>query len=409
MKTLSYMTGVFLASSLICGAAFADYDDEEFVSTFGFESQQKFTPEEEQYRQIRKQANGRAVSSNLMEKNVMGNESKQKLHADRARLYVIEEMLNDPNITKEKRAELLKLKKQVLAQEKLDVKSRKKFEDDLKRNSQKRYENSKRDAEREIELLKKQAEENPPKSFDFGQIKNHATVQAEHLALKQKAQKDADTVKTGKLDRNYYSAINEVISPYEEEEEEFSGEFLYAEPGVQTYELQNNRDTNLYSDTQHSSGGASASQNFSSGSSGPVVANSINEAQQMFSGQNGLLIPNSPIRLPPDEKEKLRLMVQSYLKNNNMLKIKSYERDTLNALLFNYGIQVLETGDVISLEIVDYTADNNMITPDIPVPGTAQQVYIVDQDLLNMAAQEEMVGVPKQELENANIQMERLK
>ena len=86
MKTLSYMTGVFLASSLICGAAFADYDDEEFVSTFGFESQQKFTPEEEQYRQIRKQANGRAVSSNLMEKNVMGNESKQKLHADRARL-----------------------------------------------------------------------------------------------------------------------------------------------------------------------------------------------------------------------------------------------------------------------------------------------------------------------------------
>lgn len=129
----------------------------------------------------------------------------------------------------------------------------------------------------------------------------------------------------------------------------------------------------------------------------------------MFSGQNGLLIPNSPIRLPPDEKEKLRLMVQSYLKSNNMLKIKSYERDTLNALLFNYGIQVLETGDVISLEIVDYTADNNMITPDIPVPGTAQQVYIVDQDLLNMAAQEEMVGVPKQELENANIQMERLK
>ena len=100
MKTLSYMTGVFLASSLICGAAFADYDDEEFVSTFGFESQQKFTPEEEQYRQIRKQANGRAVSSNLMEKNVMGNESKQKLHADRARLYVIEEMLNDGSIEK---------------------------------------------------------------------------------------------------------------------------------------------------------------------------------------------------------------------------------------------------------------------------------------------------------------------
>ena len=153
MKTLSYMTGVFLASSLICGAAFADYDDEEFVSTFGFESQQKFTPEEEQYRQIRKQANGRAVSSNLMEKNVMGNESKQKLHADRARLFVIEEMLKDPNITNEKRAELLKLKKQVLAQEKLDVKSRKKFEDDLKRNSQKRYENSKREADQDIELL----------------------------------------------------------------------------------------------------------------------------------------------------------------------------------------------------------------------------------------------------------------
>lgn len=402
MKTMSYMTGVFLASSLICGAAFADYDDEEFVSTFGFESQQKFTPEEEQYRQIRIQANGRAVINNLMEKNVMGNKSKQNLHADRARLYVIEEMLKDPNITKEKRAELLKMKKQVLAQEKLDIRSRKKFEDDLKRNSQKRFESSKKEAEQQIELLKKQSEENTPKSFDFGHIKNHATVQAEHLALKQKAQKDADAVKTGRLDGNYYSAVNEIISTYEEEEEEIAGG--YFDSGIRSYEQQINTDTNLYSVTQNSPD-AQSSQN--SSSSSPVFANSIDEAQQIFNNQNGLLIPNSPIRLPSKEKEKLRLLVQAYLKKNNMFKIKSYERDTLNALLFNYGIQVLETGDVISLEVVDYTADSNMITPDIPVPGTAQQVYIVDQDLLNMAAQEEMIGVTKQDLENTNIQMER--
>ncbi len=72
------------------------------------------------------------------------------------------------------------------------------------------------------------------------------------------------------------------------------------------------------------------------------------------------------------------------MKKNNFAKIRADERETLNAILFNYGIQVLETGEVIALEVIDdYTNGERMVAPDVPVPPTAQQVYVGQENLIN--------------------------
>ena len=72
------------------------------------------------------------------------------------------------------------------------------------------------------------------------------------------------------------------------------------------------------------------------------------------------------------------------MKKNSFAKIRANERATLNDILVNYAIQVLESGDVIALEVIDdYTNGERMVAPDVPVPPTAQQVYVGPENLIN--------------------------
>ena len=60
--------------------------------------------------------------------------------------------------------------------------------------------------------------------------------------------------------------------------------------------------------------------------------------------------------------------------------MRSFERDALNAMLFNYGVQLLDDGSVIALEPVDdpvQTAkEKPEVAPGIEVPKGAQEVVI---------------------------------
>ena len=96
----------------------------------------------------------------------------------------------------------------------------------------------------------------------------------------------------------------------------------------------------------------------------------------LLNSKDGILIPNQPLQMAPEMREKVRSFVQEALAQKNM-HLKSYERDMLNAMLFNYGVQVLDDGRVITLEVYlpeNYDTGRAMLAPGVPMPEGARQI-----------------------------------
>lgn len=87
--------------------------------------------------------------------------------------------------------------------------------------------------------------------------------------------------------------------------------------------------------------------------------------------KNGLVLPNQPLALTHEQRKQIRGLVQNQVNAYaaSGLNMKSYERDTLNAILFNYGLQVLDTNEVVMLDVfISDIPDKPMLTPNMPMP-----------------------------------------
>lgn len=87
--------------------------------------------------------------------------------------------------------------------------------------------------------------------------------------------------------------------------------------------------------------------------------------------KNGLVLPNQPLALSDEQRKQIRKLVQGQVDAyaQSGMNLKSYERDTLNAILFNYGLQVLDDNEVVMLDV--FTSDvptKPMLTPNMPMP-----------------------------------------
>lgn len=114
----------------------------------------------------------------------------------------------------------------------------------------------------------------------------------------------------------------------------------------------------------------------------PTQIGSLTEAEKLFNkdGKGGVLLPNQPIHMAPQVREAIRKRVELLVKTQGLYGMRSFERDALNAMLFNYGVQLLEDGSVIALEPVDDPVQTVQETPEvapgIEVPKGAQKVVI---------------------------------
>lgn len=103
-------------------------------------------------------------------------------------------------------------------------------------------------------------------------------------------------------------------------------------------------------------------------------AKQLLDPEMYLNSEQGILLPNQPLNLDPKTREQVRSYIEQSLKARN-LRLKGYERDLLNALLFNYGVQVLDTGHVITLETyLPYEQTEPMLAPGIPMPKDSRQI-----------------------------------
>ncbi|MGN0903337.1 MAG: hypothetical protein ACI4M9_08620 [Succinivibrio sp.] len=94
--------------------------------------------------------------------------------------------------------------------------------------------------------------------------------------------------------------------------------------------------------------------------------------------QGGLVLPNQPLNLSDEQRQAIRALVQSQINSyaKTGINLKSYERETLNSLLFNYGLQVLDDNQVVILDVYvpDVVYERPMLAPGVPMPDGAQVI-----------------------------------
>ena len=102
--------------------------------------------------------------------------------------------------------------------------------------------------------------------------------------------------------------------------------------------------------------------------------NSAEDINELAEG--GLVLPNQPLALSDEQRGAIRSLAQVNAYAKSGMNMKSYERDTLNSLLFNYGLQVLDNNQVVILDVYvpDQVYDRPMLTPEIPMPEGSQVI-----------------------------------
>lgn len=86
----------------------------------------------------------------------------------------------------------------------------------------------------------------------------------------------------------------------------------------------------------------------------------------------GLVLPNQPLNIDPALRRQIRDMVQQNLYSSGFNGNMRAERSVLNAVLFNYGLQVLDNGRVEILDMyIPEQPQAPMLTPEVPMPASA--------------------------------------
>lgn len=368
MRKLTKFAVVGLTMFSICMSAGAE---ESGTSFYGFSQEiENDDPIAQEQAKMQRQALSNKIIDKMYQNNVLNKTKYATIEKDRATLFVIEKMLRDPSTSPEERVKLEAQWRKIKRNEGAHLKDYKRYTMEQNKILQEKAAAENRKIEERVKQLREAAKKKAMEQH--GQLIGPATdsdVESTYGMRKNAAA--AIVPKTGSLNDSYKQQVNELTANVtaglvnEEEEEEMV-------PDYQTFDK-------IFTDEAISQAKTTTKKQLPA-----LHAETVSEAQELFAGKQGMLIPNSPLGLSPQKREELRRMVEMYLKQNNMSKIKAYERDSLNALLFNYGVQVLETGDVITLEIIDdYTNGERMVAPDVPVPSTAQQVYVGPEQLLN--------------------------
>lgn len=416
---------VAFALSVYCTTVSAD------ESTFGFSSyesaaERELTPEQQanmQIEQLKRNRVAQNVTDKLYQKQVKDRQAYSKIEKDRSTLYVIEQMLRDKSTPKAERKRLVQQWRELKAKEAQHMDEFRAYQKQKQTELDQRAEDRTKRMNMDIESIREQAaqralEEDQVTSSFFNYekpkpVKKHYDThftfegptngamdakinqQVNDIARKiqekqQETLQQDENLKHGffeeeeeerslhKLSTSYnrtrcmkHSFISSLSNPVysfavstvnEEEEEETAGEFdrIFSD---EAYKVARENDAVQQQNTAQIKK--------------PLRADTLAQAQQMFNGKEGLLLPNTPINMSPEKKKAIRSMIQQYINKQNLTKMKAYERDSLNTLIFNYGLQVLETGEVIALETIDnYGNGTPMIAPDVPVPDTAQQVFV---------------------------------
>ena len=366
MRRLNRLTVVGLCIFSFCCGMSAEADE---FSTFGFQSQavEDDDPIGKAQSKMQREALSQKVIDKLYQKNVLNKQKYERVERDRLTLFVVEKMLRDPSTSPEER-------------EKLEAQWR-----ELKMNEGKHLKDYRRYTMEQNKILEEKARErNKQVEEKVKKLRQEAAKKAQkekygYLAEPITPQEDFMSVKTGRLASVYQDQINTLTA-------KIASDNQLSNPAGSYYAEEEEEETDssfdrIFSDEDYRKSQLKRQQ---PSSQAPIYADSVAQAQRMFANQNGLLLPNSPLGLSPQKREEIRQKVEIFMKQHNIAKIRADERETLNAILFNYGIQVLETGDVIALEVIeDYTNGERMVAPDVPVPSSAQQVYVGPENLIH--------------------------
>lgn len=120
--------------------------------------------------------------------------------------------------------------------------------------------------------------------------------------------------------------------------------------------------------------------------------------------KEGVILPNQPLNLSDTQRILLRDHVQSLIDEQSSaggMRIKSYERDTLNAMLFNYGLQLLDDGRVVIIDVFtpneypnEYGSSantSNSLSPNVAMPDGAVVITRDNIAELNRQAQRQQL------------------
>lgn len=295
-------------------------------STFGFESQLPMSDEEQEILKLKQQTMFENIKEKLIKKDYGKFVENEKVQNKTKMVYTLRELLKDPNISAKRKAKLTAMLKKYEKEE---------------REQNRDYKNFMRQTNEELSKNRKERQQKLDKAVE--EIKNRAL---ENNGVSHGEQKAAD----GFFNLQGYVRPQIQYVRYEPSE---TPQIKLTYPRLEMSEGDYHR---LYR---------------------PVDYNyrTLNEAQRELS--DGVILPNRPVYVSPERKAQMKKVIRAFFNQGGIARMKAYEREAFNAMIFNYGLQLLETGEVVELEFIDdYTGGRPMLTPDIPMPENAQQVNI---------------------------------
>lgn len=295
-------------------------------STFGFESQLPISDEEQEILKLKQQTMFENIKEKLIKKDYGKFVENEKVQNKTKMVYTLRELLKDPNISAKRKAKLTAMLKKYEKEE---------------REQNRDYKNFMRQTNKELSKNRKERQQKLDKAVE--EIKNRAL---ENNGVSHGEHKDSD----GFFNLQGYVRPQIQYVRYEPSE---TPQIKLTYPRLEMSEGDYQR---LYR---------------------PVDYNyrTLNEAQRDLS--DGVILPNRPVYVSPERKAQMKKVIRAFFNQGGIARMKAYEREAFNAMIFNYGLQLLETGEVVELEFIDdYTGGRPMLTPDIPMPENAQQVNI---------------------------------
>lgn len=295
-------------------------------STFGFESQLPMSDEEQEILKLKQQTMFENIKEKLIKKDYGKFVENEKVQNKTKMVYTLRELLKDPNISAKRKAKLTAMLKKYEKEE---------------REQNRDYKNFMRQTNKELSKNRKERQQKLDKAVE--EIKNRAL---ENNGVSHGEQKGSD----GFFNLQGYVRPQIQYVRYEPSE---TPQIKLTYPRLEMSEGDYQR---LYR---------------------PVDYNyrTLNEAQRDLS--DGVILPNRPVYVSPERKAQMKKVIRAFFNQGGIARMKAYEREAFNAMIFNYGLQLLETGEVVELEFIDdYTGGRPMLTPDIPMPENAQQVNI---------------------------------
>ncbi len=295
-------------------------------STFGFESQLPMSDEEQEILKLKQQTMFENIKEKLIKKDYGKFVENEKVQNKTKMVYTLRELLKDPNISAKRKAKLTAMLKKYEKEE---------------RDQNRDYKNFMRQTNKELSKNRKGRQQKLDKAVE--EIKNRAL---ENNGVSHGEQKDSD----GFFNLQGYVRSQIQYVRYEPSE---TPQIKLTYPRIEMSEGDYQR---LYR---------------------PIDYNyrTLNEAQRELS--DGVILPNRPVYVSPERKAQMKKVIRAFFNQGGIARMKAYEREAFNAMIFNYGLQLLETGEVVELEFIDdYTGGRPMLTPDIPMPENAQQVNI---------------------------------